>query len=655
MKRIIAGFVALVLAVDPILAALPATGIWEINAGATASNVNGGGFNPGNANFLTDLTTDTNTGDTSAPVVQSASYNFAAGDVGHWLYVSTGTNWYPGWYQIQSVASNKATLSAVAGSTMAIVVTGLVTGTANGVYGNKNTTGIASVGTPTGGTFGIDYSQKTTSIINNTDLACADGDAASPAVTSAGSPFGVQHVGNYIRVSAGTGYTTGWYQIVSVSGVTATLDRAVGTDGAKTGGTFRVGGALSFNSTLDDDVMEAGTAGQVVFVKNNGTVSVGETVSVALAGTAAGAIMLLGYNSYRGDAPTGDSRPLLNLGTSAFTLGTRWEIENIRTTATGTSALAIGNTGKAVNVKAMNTSTTAARPAVASNTNTQFFGVEAISWRGIGISNGNTAGIFYGVIGHDSDEGLRVASTGSPLVVIINSIFHSNKTAAIRMTTTTTGPTTINNCTLYGAENKLGIGLSVPTGATSQAIQNSIIYGFVTGVSLADNNSQGTDNYNAYYNNTSDVSSANQWQKGTNTIAVDPVFANVTQVTGTGATSSTNVLTDGSKDFTALGVTTSDHVYLATGTGTGFTTAIFGISSVGTTTLTLSSNITSSGSGSGIVYQLTLGNNFSPTASGVKGAGFPGAFQGGYTTGTMDIGAVQTPAGAGNNLLGVIQ
>lgn len=595
--------------------ALLGTTVWEINAGATASNVNGGGFNPQNANFMTDLTTDTNTGNTTSPVVSSATYNFVAGDVGHWLYVASGTNWYPGWYKIASVSSNKATLSADTGSADVVQVIDRVTSTAIGIYGANTAVGVASVGTPTGGTFGIDYSQGTAAIINNTDLACADGNAASPTVTSAGTPFGRNHVGNIIHVTAGTDYTAGWYEIVSVSGTTATLDRAVGLDGALTGGTFYVGGALSMNSTLDDDVLELPAAGKVIFVKNNGTVSIGETVSVALAGTAAAGIHLVGYNSQRGDSPTGDNRPLLNIAASAFTLGTRWVIKNLRTTGTGTAALAIGNTGIAINVKARNTSTTAARPAIATNTNTQLFNVEAISWRGIAISNGNTAGVLYGCNAHDSDEGLRVASTGSPLVVASRSIFHSNKTAAVRMTTTTTGPTIIDNCTLYGAENKLGIGLSVPTGATAQSIKNSIIYGFATGVSCADTNSEGFDDYNDYYNNTSDVSSVTQWQKGPHCVAVDPAFTNVTQVTGSGATSSTNVLTDGSADFTALGVTTLDHINLVSGTGTGFVAAIFGITSVGTTTLTLSSNITSSGSGSSIVYQLTLGKNFLPTGS----------------------------------------
>jgi len=74
---------------------------------------------------------------------------------------------------------------------------------------------------------------------------------------------------------------------------------------------------------------------------------------------------------------------------------------------------------------------------------------------------------------------------------------------------------------------------------------------------------------------------------------------------------------------------------------------------VGTTTLTLSSNITSSGAGSAISYQITLGHNFLPTATTITG--FPGAFQGGFTTGQLKIGAVQPASGGGGgNLVHII-
>ena len=54
-------------------------------------------------------------------------------------------------------------------------------------------------------------------------------------LTSAAHPFTSSQTGSYLRVTSGTGFTTGYYRIVSVSGSTATMDRSVGT-ASSTGG-----------------------------------------------------------------------------------------------------------------------------------------------------------------------------------------------------------------------------------------------------------------------------------------------------------------------------------------------------------------------------------------------------------------------------------
>src|SRR5690349_2615049 len=118
--------------------AFTATTNWyTINGGSDGTTGNGGGFDRGVSGFATDGTVDTNTGNTTAPVFSSASYNFVAGDVGAWLYVKSGTSTIPGLYKIASVASNKATLTATIG-------------TASLEDGSLNVAaGIATVGTPT--------------------------------------------------------------------------------------------------------------------------------------------------------------------------------------------------------------------------------------------------------------------------------------------------------------------------------------------------------------------------------------------------------------------------------------------------------------------------------------------------------------------------
>src|ERR1700736_2212184 len=89
------------------------------------------------------------------------------------------------------------------------------------------------------GASGTDRSQQNAAQFSYTDLVV---DAVTNTkVTSAAHAFTSAEVGNLIQITAGAGWTTGFYQVVSVAGAIATLDRspaAVGT----TGGTGALGG-----------------------------------------------------------------------------------------------------------------------------------------------------------------------------------------------------------------------------------------------------------------------------------------------------------------------------------------------------------------------------------------------------------------------------
>lgn len=94
----------------------------------------------------------------------------------------------------------------------------------------------------TTGTPGTNYAWGVNQAVTAyTDLASA---GAGSTVTSAAHPFGATHVGNIINITGGTNFTTGRYQVSSVAGVTATLDRAV-TTGVGSAGTGNLGGALA--------------------------------------------------------------------------------------------------------------------------------------------------------------------------------------------------------------------------------------------------------------------------------------------------------------------------------------------------------------------------------------------------------------------------
>src|SRR3990167_6148561 len=98
------------------------------------------------------------------------------------------------------------------------------------------------------GASGTDRSQQDAAQTTFTDLVIG---VTTTELTSAGNPFGATDVGNTINITSGTGFTVGYYQVVSVSVVNATMDRSVGTGGS-TGGNGILGGACSeANDALD--------------------------------------------------------------------------------------------------------------------------------------------------------------------------------------------------------------------------------------------------------------------------------------------------------------------------------------------------------------------------------------------------------------------
>ena len=88
---------------------------------------------------------------------------------------------------------------------------------------------------------GTDFSQQNAAQVAYTDLVIG---STNTQLTSSANPFSSTSPGNFINITGGSGFTTGWYEILSVSGSTATMDRAVGT-ASSTGGTGNLGGAFA--------------------------------------------------------------------------------------------------------------------------------------------------------------------------------------------------------------------------------------------------------------------------------------------------------------------------------------------------------------------------------------------------------------------------
>lgn len=493
---------------------------------------------------------------------------------------------------------------------------------------------------------GVDYSLQDAAQYNATDLASSNATGATPNVTSASHTFTADDRGNLIHITAGTNWLPGWYEIVSISGGGAVLDRACGSAASVSSGTYYVGGALSFGSTLDDDFFDSfvtANGGVTIWIKL-GSYTLGESVTMPAGsgGTAAKMNRWIGYKTTRGDACNGDDRPVIvcaaaNLSGSS---SPNWHWKNIILTGTGASVLTGGTGHGFENVKVVNLSATADRNGLNIGITNSVDNCEFISIRGRGLNVGAAACVENSYF-HSSANGLAYSANAT----ISKSIFAGNVTAAINNNGAVTGRSTIRDNTIYGAQNKRGIGLTLLTGSIMPDLKNNSFYGFVTGHVMADtplsNNNQDRNNYN---NNTANLSVA---LAGANDTTADPGYSsNILLRTGATATVSGSVLTQTGATFSTWSilpaVNSAPKFFVRLVSGTGVTAGFYGISSLTETTLTLTSAPGDSAGGDVVweIVQVTA-NGFLPN-SNLQRAGEVNNYPLGFSQGVNDIGAVQT-------------
>jgi len=478
----------------------------------------------------------------------------------------------------------------------------------------------ATAGNVNGGFFvtgasGVDYSVQDAAQFALTSVACAGAGNTVTHVSAA-----TTMVGNGAKVVSGTNMTASWFEVTSVNaGVDITFStNAAGTSictGVSANGVVNIGGSLSLESTLDDDAFEAGAAGNMYCIKKfsggDGEYDLGETVAITLAGTTASPIRLVGYQTTCGDRPLLANMPKVDGGAAATTLGANYSFSYIDIKSTGTSVLIGGTNAMVNNCKVTNTSTTDNLHALNGVAVTE--NCELVSYRGNSfVFAGGGLYRFFNNNSHHSNIG--ITDSGSGTKMIIGNIFANHVTQALVQSSASQILTEIRDNTLYGAENQLGDAIDLISGAALFTMNGNICYGFVLCIDGKDATNSLFENYNAFYANGTNMQNVNSG--GSSVTAINPAFASVTQITGTGASSLTNVLTSSGADFSSV-VDNVDFVYLKSGSGTGFAARNFLITAHDDTadTLTLSSNITSSGAGSAIVWQVTLGNNFLPTGA----------------------------------------
>lgn len=256
--------------------------IWEVRS--LGSDNNSGCFDP-NATMTSTLSSSNGT--SATPTVTASNYTFASGDVGHYLFIKSGTSWTPGWYLIASISSGSAVLNATSGQVVKL----------NRIRSSTN--GIGTTNSLTSGTWAIDYTQNSSNRLLITDLLLN----TSSTCSSVANPFTPAMIGNTIRITAGTNFTAQVFVINSLSGVIATLDRTAGTSGA-TNGTAFMGGAMQnpYNVFVDLNYLAGGV--NYIYIKADGEYTWATTTTLA----SSAYFNIFGYENYRHDS----GRPTLN-------------------------------------------------------------------------------------------------------------------------------------------------------------------------------------------------------------------------------------------------------------------------------------------------------------------------------------------------------
>lgn len=633
--------------------------MWEIQQNATASNVNAGLFDPGATAVITDVTCATP--NTSTPGCSSASlYTFVTTpDANAWLYIqSGGSGWTAKLFcKISSVTTGVATLDAALGNCV-IQDTATLQWRPTKASDPNSGVGVANTASPTGNaTVLIDYSQTTAAPWANVTVGCA---SSGSAITYTSTTALINLVGNGINLTTATdaNHTIGRYEITAVTpgspnSYTVTTNAAAtnaclgsgSPSGAYIGGAISLGGSTTNNT--DNTVFSQPRPGNILWIKYSASAySLPVAITTAASGTNALRVLYNGYNSIRGDAPIGASRPTITFSANALSFSSPGyaNLSNLvftvpaTSTANGVLDITIASIGN--NLKVVNPSTATSKYAVSITSGCEFLGSEAISYRGMAISvnTSSTASVNESYI-HGSDYCIAVSATGH--FSLSDSIVEDCGTAAILLSANTSYRTAIHHSTIAnGASVHFGIGLSVPSGGNMAIVRNSIFTGFTSPVSAADTTLVQESDYNDYYGNTNPPTAAN-WQTGPHDLAVNPQFSGVSQITTANGASvgSSTTFTDAGNPFTGI-VANQDELYLiSAGSGTCTSTHYLITTVTNSGSLVLSSSPCSV-SGTSITYSIITGHNYA-TGNNLRAQGWPGSFPVGYTSSLLNIGAAQ--------------
>ena len=242
---------------------------------------------------------------------------------------------------------------------------------------------------------GTDYSQQDAAQLALKDCACTTG---GTTLTSATGGFTAAMVGNWCYLS-GTHFTTGRYKIVAYTDTNTVTLCADPTDGSDaSSGTCNVGGAIDLPT---DAIFELAVSGNFMYVKA-GTYTFTESIAVS---SSVKPTAVIGYNTTRGDDPTGTDRPLFACGAYSFSANASWRVFNLRFTGTATVVCDMYSAQTScVNCYIYNSSGFSNRAALKSCENV--VDTELVSTKGYCYAGSGAFPMFFACYLHDSVRGI---------------------------------------------------------------------------------------------------------------------------------------------------------------------------------------------------------------------------------------------------------
>jgi len=358
----------------------------------------------------------------------------------------------------------------------------------------------------------VDYSQQDAAQLALTDLVS---DGAGTGITSVTGGFTAAMEGNCIYI-AGTGWTTGWYQITGYTDTnTITIDRSAAAN--QTGGTGNVGGAWLFESSLNATFFNTTNKStyNTVWVKS-GTYTGATVLGSSSWSLARSYFKLQGYVTTRGDFPIGTDRPLLDFGVTdagiSFT-GTYVHLLNMRMDkqrTSGSRTMYMAGTSSVMRNCKITRSGYNTAACIMGGTYARVFQCEFVSTLGQAFQFGQEYGYMSFCYIHDSASGVSYSGGNALGCTVANSIIDTCTGAGIALYY---GGQAFGN-TIYNCATGFSVSSTFYTAAV-----NNIFHSCTT--ALAAKEDTYSDN-NCFYNNGTDRSGG--VVAGENDISANPLL-----------------------------------------------------------------------------------------------------------------------------------